>query len=106
MSQLSTFRSLVGADQSVSDDTLQFYLDNASAIICDIRDTDIVETKYLTHQIKMAIELYNKRGVEGQVGHSELGISRSYEKADISDSLISQITPMAKTPFSVSRVVM
>lgn len=106
MSQLSTFRSLVGADQSVSDDILQFYLDNAAAIICDIRDTEIVETKYLTHQIKIAIELYSKRGAEGQTGHSELQINRSYEKADVSDSLLSQITPFVKTPFSNTRVVM
>lgn len=104
MSQLSTLKSLLG-NPSVSDDVLQFYLDNASEIICDIRNSNIVETKYLTAQIKMAIEMYSKRGAEGQTGHTENGIARSYEKADISESLLNSITPFIKTPFSSIRVV-
>lgn len=104
MAQLDTLKALLG-DVPENDDVLQFYLDSASDIICDIRNSDSVETKYLTTQIKMAIELYNKRGAEGQVAHSENGISRSYEKADISDSLLSQVTPFAKTPFTSTRVI-
>lgn len=104
MAQLDTLKALLGVVPE-NDDVLQFYLDSASDIICDIRNSDSVETKYLTTQIKMAIELYNKRGAEGQVAHSENGISRSYEKADISDSLLSQVTPFAKTPFTSTRVI-
>lgn len=105
MSQLSVFKSLLGSTISVSDDVLQYYLDCAGDIICDIRNSNIVETKYLNIQIQIAIELYNKRGAEGEVGHSELGIARSYEKADVSDSLLSKITPIIKTPFSTVRVI-
>lgn len=104
MNQLLLLKSLLG-NQEVSDDILQFYLDSARDIICDIRNSNKVESKYLNIQVKMAIEMFNKRGAEGQVGHSENGISRTYEKADISESLISQITPIAKTPFSTVRVI-
>lgn len=104
MNQLLLLKSLLG-NQEVSNELLQFYLDSARDIICDIRNSDKVESKYLNIQVKMAIEMFNKRGAEGQVGHSENGISRTYEKADISESLISQITPMVKTPFSTVRVI-
>lgn len=104
MSQLTTLRELLG-NPPESDEVLEFYLDNASDIICDIRNSDIVEKKYLTTQIKIAIELFNKRGAEGQVGHSENGIGRTYESADISPSLLAGITPIVKTPFSKVRVI-
>lgn len=104
MSQLTKLRELLGNPQE-SDEVLEFYLDNASDIICDIRNSDIVEKKYLTTQIKIAIELFNKRGAEGQVGHSENGIGRTYESADVSPSLLDGITPIVKTPFSKVRVI-
>lgn len=104
MAQLDTLRELVGSDQP-SDVVLQFYLDNASDIICDLRDTDAVETKYLNTQIKMALELVAKHGAEGQISHTENGISRTYESADISSSLLSQITPIIRTPWSTTRTV-
>ena len=103
MSQLSIFKSLIGTPTE-SDDVLQFYLDCASDIICDIRNSDIVETQYVNTQIKIAVELYNKRGVEGQTGHAENGITRTYEKSDVSPSLLAQITPIARTPFSTQRI--
>lgn len=104
MSQLSTLKSLLG-NPPENDVVLQFYLDNASEIICDIRNSHIVEDKYLTTQVKMAIELFSKRGAEGQTGHGENGISRSYEKGDVSESLLRQVIPMVKTPFSDVRIV-
>ena len=104
MSQLLKLKSVLENPQ-VSDDLLQYYLDNAGEIICDLRDSDIVEDKYLNVQIAIAVELFNKRGAEGEVSHSENGISRSYEKADISPSLLSRITPMVRTPFSETRVI-
>lgn len=104
MTQLALLRELLG-NPSESDVILQFYLDNASDIICDMRNTNIVEDKYLNTQTKMAIEMFNKRGAEGQTSHSENGISRSYEKADISPSLLASITPVVKTPHSQVRVV-
>lgn len=104
MAQIDTLKLLLG-NPSVTDPELQFYLDIAGDIICDIRNTDIVESKYSNVQIQMAIELFNKRGAEGQTGHSENGISRTYDASDISNTLIAKVTPFAKTPFSTERTV-
>lgn len=104
MSQLEKLKLLIGNPEE-SDAVLEFYLENANDIICDIRFSTDVEQKYLTQQIKIALELYNKRGAEGQASHGENGIMRTYEKADVSPSLLAQITPIAKTPFSKIRVV-
>lgn len=104
MAQLDTLRELLGSDQP-SDTVLQFYLDNASEIICELRHSDVVETKYLNTQIKIALELVAKQGAEGQISHTENGISRTYESADVSPSLLSQVTPYIRTPFSTERTV-
>ena len=102
--QLAKLKNLLG-NPSDSDTVLQFYLDDASDIICDIRNSDVVEPKYLTTQLKIAIELYNKRGVEGQNSHTENGISRGYEVSNISPSLLKTITPFVKTTLSEIRVI-
>lgn len=107
MTQLQNLKLVLGKNLSdtTEDDLLSFFLDRASAIICDLRFSDIVEPQYLGTQVGIAVEFYNKMGAEGQIGHSENGISRSYEKADVSDSILSQITPFARTPYSVKRVI-
>jgi hypothetical protein len=101
---LEILKEILG-NPNVSDAVLQFYLDNARDIICEIRHADAVESKYLHTQVKIAIELYNKAGAEGQTGHSENGLSRTYESGDISRSLISQIIPVASTPSQPLRVI-
>lgn len=81
------------------------YLSFAEDIIRDLRNSNIVEPKYDNIQIKMALELYSKRGAEGQLSHGENGISRSYDKTDISIGLLEQVTPVIKTPYSNVRVI-
>lgn len=102
--QLQRLKLVLGSPSN-EDELLQYYLDVAKDIICDIRHTDEVEPKYKNIQIEIAVELYNKRGAEGQTSHNENGISRSYENASVSDSLLSKIIPFVKTPFSTVRVV-
>lgn len=102
--QLQILKSLLGSPQ-VSDEVLMFYLDSAGDIIKDLRNSDKVEDKYLNTQLKIAIEMFNKRGAEGQVGHSENGIGRSYEKASISPSLLNEITPVVKSVATPVRVI-
>ena len=43
---------------------------------------------------EIAAYLLNKRGAEGQTAHSENGISRSYESADVPESMLGAVTPM------------
>ena len=52
-----------------------------------------VPTRYETKQVEIAVYLYNKRGAEGQTSHSENGINRTYESADVPESLMRGITP-------------
>lgn len=53
-----------------------------------------VPVRYDFLQCEIAAYLLNKRGAEGQTGHSENGISRSYESADVPESLLGAVTPM------------
>lgn len=53
-----------------------------------------VEARFEHIQIAVALELFSKMGAEGQTAHSENGISRSYESADVSPSLLRKIVPL------------
>jgi hypothetical protein len=56
-------------------------------------DDQEVPTRYDFLQCEIAAYLLNKRGAEGQTSHSENGISRSYESADVPESLLGAVTP-------------
>lgn len=45
-------------------------------------------------QFRVAVELFSKMGAEGQTQHTENGVSRQYEAADVSPSLLRQIIPV------------
>lgn len=53
-----------------------------------------VPSKYEHIQLQIALELFSKRGAEGQTEHDENGISRKYESADVSPSLLKRIIPI------------
>lgn len=55
-----------------------------------------MESRYLDLQFRCALDLYNRIGAEGQLSHSENGISRGYESSWISESLLQEVTPVAK----------
>lgn len=57
---------------------------------------DELESRYLDLQFRCAMDLYNKIGAENEIAHSENGISRSYESSWISESLLQEVTPIAK----------
>lgn len=52
-----------------------------------------VPVQYDTLQCEIAAYMLNKRGADGQTSHSENGISRSYENADIPASMLKVVTP-------------
>lgn len=58
-----------------------------------------LDPRYLDLQLSIAAELVSKMGAEGETGHSESGVSRTYENAGISESLLRQIVPVAKCTF-------
>ena len=57
---------------------------------------DELESRYLDLQFRCAMDLYNRIGAENEVAHSENGISRTYESSWISESLLQEVTPVAK----------
>lgn len=59
----------------------------------------MLESRYYDLQVRIAVFLYNKMGVEGQTSHSENTISRSYETGDIPESLLKNVTPFVGVIF-------
>lgn len=53
----------------------------------------IVETQYQDLQYRIALDIYNRIGAEGETAHSENGISRSYDGSWISNKLLEEIVP-------------
>lgn len=85
----------------MSDADAEFLLETAKNAITARRypfgePPDELERRYYNLQLRIAIELYNKRGAEGEVSHGENGISRGYSSAWVSEELLSEITPKAE----------
>lgn len=85
-------------DSSDTDEVLSAYLTIAGVKILARAypyDEGIEEVpkRYQTLQCEIAAYLLNKRGAEGQTVHDENGIKRTYESADVPESMLSQITP-------------
>ena len=98
--KLSLLRVMVGQpnEGDWADDVLTSYLAIAGRKIInraypyDYAVTE-VPRRYGYLQCDMANYLLNKRGAEGQTAHSENGISRSYESADVPESMLSEVIP-------------
>ena len=48
-------------------------------------------------QLRVAVELFSKMGAEGQTEHTENGVTRKWEAADVSPSLLRGIVPVIGT---------
>lgn len=95
--KLDLLKAMLG-DSTESNIVLSTYLKIAGDKIINKAypySTDITEVpkRYDILQCEIAAYLINKRGAEGQTSHSENGISRSYENADIPASMLSSVTP-------------
>ena len=99
--KLALLRAMVGTpntDENWSDDVLISYLTIAGRKIINraypYDDTVAdVPRRYGYLQCEIANYLLNKRGAEGQTAHSENGVSRSYESADVPESMLSEVIP-------------
>lgn len=94
--KLAVLKAMVGS--SDSDEVLSAYLKLAGGkIIAKAfpyqNDVTEVPAQYSYLQVEIAAYMLNKRGAEGQTSHSENGISRSYENADIPSSMLKVVTP-------------
>ena len=96
MTQLERLK--IRIPENVNDIELEDILESAKAVILSRRfpfgeQPTEIEPKYNDLQIRIAVEMYNKQGVEGQTSHSENGVSRSYASANVSEDLLKEITP-------------
>lgn len=93
--KLTALRAMVGG--SDADEVLSTYLLLAGRKVIARAfpyNEEVVEVpaKYETVQLEIAAYMLNKRGAEGQTQHSENGITRQYENADIPSSMLKAIT--------------
>ena len=91
---------------TATDDLLAYLLEQAEGIVLNKRypfgaPEGATLTAFLEQiQLRVAVELFSKMGAEGQTEHSENGVNRKWEAADVSPSLLKQIVPVVG---SVSR---
>ena len=81
-----------------SDEVLTSYLKTAGQKILNRAypyDETVLEVprRYGVLQCEIAAYLLNKRGAEGEVSHSENGISRTYENASVPESMLRDVVP-------------
>ena len=98
MTQLERLK--IRITENVTDAELEDILESAKAVILSRRfpfgeQPEEIENKYKDLQIRIAVEMFNKRGAEGETAHSENGVNRSYASANVSEDLLKEITPKA-----------
>ena len=98
--KLERLEALISPD-TASSDLLSVLLEQAEGIVLNRRYPFgppagvTVPAAYEHIQLQIAVELFSKMGAEGQTGHSENGVNRSYEAGDVSPTLLKRIVPVA-----------
>lgn len=83
--KLTALQEMLSPDTD-TDEVLTHMLRTAEAMILNrmypfgCEDTVALPRRYEQIQLQLAVELYSKRGAEGQTGHSENGISRTWSE--------------------------
>lgn len=99
MEKVERLEVLISPD-TASPELLTILLEQAEGILLNKRypfgvpENATVPAAYEHIQIQIALELFAKMGAEGQTAHNENGISRTYEAADVSPSLLRRIVPL------------
>ena len=98
MTQLERLKIRITGND-IEDKELEDILESAKAVILSRRFPfgeypQDIEPKYKDLQIRIAVEMFNKIGAEGETAHSENGVSRTYSSGSVSEELLREITPM------------
>ena len=97
--KIARLEVLISPD-TASYELLSFLLEQAEGIVLNRRypfgapEGAAVPVAYEHIQLQIAVELFSKMGAEGQTGHSENGVSRTWEAGDVSQSLLRRIVPV------------
>ena len=100
---MTNLERLVKRTEEADELILQDCLDSAKAAILARRfpykeSNGELEAKYEDLQFRIAIDLYNKIGAEGQKSHSENSVNRVYESSWISEQLLKEVVPFVGVP--------
>lgn len=82
------------------DEVLEGVIEDAKDTILNTRfpygypEGQEVEPQYRGLQYRIALAIYNKRGGDYEISHSENGISRSWGSEGVPQALLKEITPM------------
>ena len=96
--KIERLRALISPD-TASSDLLLYLLEQSEGIILNRRypfgppEGAALSALHEQIQLRIAVELFSKMGAEGQLSHSENGVSRTWEAGDVSPSLLKQIVP-------------
>lgn len=98
MTQLERLKNRI--TENTNDAELEDLLESAKAVILSRRfpfgeQPAEIEDRYKDLQIRIAVEMFNKQGAEGEIAHDENGVSRTYSSASVSEELLREITPKA-----------
>ena len=97
--KITALKTLISPD-TASDELLLLLLNNAEGVVLNKRypfgtpQGATMPAQYEHIQLQIAVELYSKMGAEGQTGHNENGVNRTWEAGDVSPSLLKRITPV------------
>ena len=100
--KLTSLEALISPD-TADKALLSSYIMLAEGIVLNRRypygapEGTTVPKQYENIQLLIALELFSKRGAEGQIEHDENGISRKYESAVVSNSLLRRIIPIVRS---------
>lgn len=86
------------ADESDTNIVLAYYAQAKSVVLNRLYPFDStvsdVPDRYVGNLIEIASYLINKRGAEGEISHTENGISRTYGGASVPEDMLKPIIPV------------
>ena len=91
------------SDMTISDDVVNtFFQLSKNAILLkrfpylqDVGDKELPSI-YDSLCVRLAVYMYNKQGAEGEISHTENGVSIKWENGDLPESMMSEVIPMSE----------
>ena len=91
------------SDMMISDDVVNTFFQlskNASLLKRFPYLQDISEKEspsiYDSLCVRLAVYMFNKQGAEGEISHTENGVSIKWENGDLPESMMSEVIPMSE----------
>ena len=91
------------SDMMISDDVVNtFFQLSKNAILLkrfpylqDISEKELPSI-YDSLCVRLAVYMFNKQGAEGEISHTENGVSIKWENGDLPESMMSEVIPMSE----------